>query len=64
MPALKFAAHVSVRNVYVSVFNCNQSLDQHLVRAGEKYLFPTHITLILVDGNGLPKLEPTLFILF
>lgn len=52
-PVPTFAPHASSCNVYMSTFDYNQSLEQELLRAGEKYLIPTHITLILTNtGRG------------
>lgn len=38
----KSADSASFHNVYVSIVNYNQSLDQQPIRVGEKYLFPHH----------------------
>lgn len=42
MSVPKFAVRASFRNVCVSIFNYNQSLDQHPVRAGEKFCPTPH----------------------
>lgn len=52
-PVQMFAAHASFCSVCMSTFNYSQSSEQQPLRAGEKYLFLTHTTLILADtGRG------------